>query len=49
MNQILKDWDARRVTTMKGMFSGCKNFNHELNDWDINGVTNRKNMFKNAP
>ncbi len=37
--------DLTAVTSMEGMFSGCKMFNQPINDWDVSNVTNMNDLF----
>ena len=37
--------DLTAVTSMEGMFSGCKMFNQSINNWDVSNVTNMNDLF----
>lgn len=37
--------DLTTVTSMEGMFSGCKMFNQPINNWDVSNITNMNDLF----
>ena len=39
-------WDVSNVTTMKGMFRYCCDFNQDITDWDTSSVTTMEDMFR---
>jgi len=40
--------DLSRVESMRGMFSGAKNFNDPLDKWDVSNVKDMSELFHNA-
>ena len=44
----IEKWDTSKVTTMRGMFSGAKQFNHNIENWNTSSVTDTSEMFENA-
>ena len=44
----LEKWDVSKVTNMRGMFWGCKNFNSDLSKWDVSNVNDMKDMFNDC-
>lgn len=39
-NQIINNWDVKRVTNMSHMFYNATSFNQPLNNWNISNVKN---------
>ncbi len=37
--------DLSLVTSMEGMFAGCKLFNQSINSWDVSNVTDMRDLF----
>lgn len=40
----ISNWDTSNITSMQGMFEGCKKLNQPLN-WDVSNVTDMKYLF----
>ena len=47
-NGDISKWDVSNVTSMKGMFYGCKKFNSDISQWDVSNVTSMEGMFLNC-
>ena len=47
-NGDISNWDASRVTNMKGMFYEATSFNADLSKWDVSRVPNMFYMFYSA-
>ena len=45
VNFDISKWDVSKVTNMKHMFFGCKNFNCDLSNWDVSKVKDLSGMF----
>ena len=41
----VSDWDVSNVTTMQGMFNGCKKFDCNLSKWNVDNVTDMRGLF----
>jgi surface protein len=45
-NPDVSNWDVSHVTNMRGLFSGCHNFEGKgLENWDVSNVTDMSGMF----
>ena len=41
-------WNTSKVTNMRGMFFGAKEFNEDIGEWDTSNVTSMHSMFNTA-
>jgi len=44
----ISDWDTSKVTNMKELFKGLKDFNDDINNWNVGKVTTMMEMFSGA-
>ena len=46
VNTDVSSWDTSSVTTMYGMFQGCRIFNYPVGSWNVSNVTIMTEMFR---
>lgn len=44
----INDWNTSTIQFMRGLFSGCTNFNSNISNWDVSNVFSMQGMFSNA-